>query len=172
MDDSPNAIPAPTDWVGRLLLSISYVFAMVAGLIMTALTIMVVVSVFGRWLFSAPIFGDFEMVAIGTAVAVFLMLPYCHMKRGNVVVDLFMTWAPQKFQMFLDVLGALVLAAISILLAWRMVIGGFDMVEYNEVSYILAIPLWWAFPFGVSSFVLLAACSLYTAFMDLMGTFK
>ena len=71
---------------------------------MVGLAGMVVVSVLGRWLFSAPVFGDFEMVGMGTAIAVFLYLPYCHMRRGNVIVDLFLSRTPKRLQIFFDVI--------------------------------------------------------------------
>ena len=152
--------------IGRALHFASYIFAMLGGLIMTALTVMTVVSVIGRWLFSAPIFGDFELVEIGTAVSVFLFLPYCHMNRGNVIVDLFLAWTSKTVQTLFDILGSIALSIIAGLLAWRMTIGGFDMFEYNETTYILALPVWGAFPFAVASLVLLALCSAYTAVHD------
>lgn len=157
--DYPNPI-------GRALYLSSRLAAMLGGLIMTALIIMTVLSVLGRWLFSSPIYGDFEMVEMGTAISVMLFLPYCHMNRGNVIVDLFLSWAPKRVQMVFDVLGSVALSVIAALLAWRMVYGGLEMVKYSETTYILALPLWWAFPFAVFSFALLALCTAYTAVYD------
>lgn len=153
----------PADPVGRALFFISYIFALFGGVVMAGLTLMTVLSVFGRWLFSKPIYGDFEMVAMGTAVAVFLFLPYCQMKKGNVVVDLFLSGTPVRFQRFFDMVGDLILGAISGMLCWRMVLGGTDMLSYNEVSMILGIPVWIAFPFAVAAFALLALCCVYSA---------
>ena len=172
--DSSEAPPEqmPEQSIGRALHFISYLFAILGGFIMMALVVMTVVSVLGRWLFSAPIFGDFELVELGTAISVFLFLPYCHMNRGNVIVDLFLSWAPKRVQAFFDVLGSVALSLIAGLLAWRMSMGGFDMLEYNETSYILALPVWAAFPFAVSSLGLLAMCAAYTAVIDGLKVFK
>jgi TRAP-type C4-dicarboxylate transport system permease small subunit len=139
------------------------VFALAGGVLMAWLAVMTVISVFGRWLFSAPIYGDFEMVAMGTAVSVFLFLPYCQMRKGNVVVDVFLNWAPNRVQRFFDLIGQLVLATIAGALAWRMWLGAEDMLKYNEISMILGIPVWIAFPFGVAGFAMLAVCCLYDA---------
>jgi len=139
---------------------------------MTGLTVMVVISVLGRWLISAPIYGDFEMVEMGTAISVFLFLPYCHMSRGNVIVDLFMAWAPKRVQVFLDIVGSVALSLIAGVLAWRMILGGLEMVSDNETTYILALPLWWAFPFAVFSLGLLALCTAYTAVHDGIRIFR
>ena len=51
-----------------------------AALVLIALILLTVVSVVGRALFSAPIPGDFELVEIGMAVAVFAFLPYCQLR--------------------------------------------------------------------------------------------
>ncbi len=166
MSELQTEIARPADRVGRVLFSVSYGFALLGGFIMAGLAAMVVVSVAGRWLFSAPIFGDFEMVAFGTAVAVFLFLPYCHMRRGNVIVDLFLSWAPRRVQGFFDIVGSVLLCAIAGTMAWRMTLGGVDFLAYNDTTYILALPLWWAFPFTVAASGLLALCCFYTAARD------
>lgn len=156
----------PADPVGRALHLFSYVLVLAGGLLISGVTVMTVVSVMGRYLFNAPIQGDYELATMGTAITVFLFLPYCHLRRGNVVVDLFLAWAPRRVQVFFDALSGLLLAAIAAGLAWRMTYGGFDMHRYNEVSYILALPVWPVFPFAVMSLALLAAVSLYMAYRD------
>ncbi len=172
MTETSEQVPRPSDPIGRALFGCAYFFALAGGLLMTAIAIMVVVSVLGRWLFLAPIFGDFEMVEIGTAVAVFLFLPYCHLTKGNVIVDLFLSWAPAKVRSAFDVASGVLLAVIAAVLAWRMVLGGLDMHRYHEVSIILAIPIWPVFPVAVASFTLLAAACLYTSARDLKGLFE
>ncbi len=172
MTESPAEFSPSDHRVGRVLFACSYALALIGGVIMVGLTALVVISVTGRWLFSAPIFGDFEMVAMGTAVSVFLFLPYCHMNRGNVIVDVFLSWAPRKVQSFFDIIGSLVLAVIAGVLTWRMTLGGLEVFEYSETTYILALPLWWAFPFAVASFALLTICCLFTATQDLARTFR
>lgn len=156
----------PTDPVGRALHFCSYILVLAGGFLMSALTVMTVVSVVGRYLFNSPIQGDYELVTMGTAIAVFLFLPYCHLQRGNVVVDIFLSWAPRKVQTFFDGASGLLLAAIAGGLAWRMIHGGLDMHKYGEISYILALPVWPVFPCAVLALGLLSAACFYTAFRD------
>ena len=166
--ETPDATtPRPTGPVGHTLLLSARAFALLGGIIMVGLASMVVASVLGRWLLSSPVFGDFEMVSMGTAIAVFLYLPYCHMRRGNVIVDLFLSRTPKRLQIFCDVIGSVALAAIAGMLCWRMAVGGLEILKTNETTYILALPLWWAFPSAVAAMGLLALCCFYTASIDL-----
>jgi TRAP-type C4-dicarboxylate transport system permease small subunit len=166
MAETDTEAARPADPVGRALFSCAYVLILIGGFLMAALTVMSVISVLGRYLFSAPVPGDFELVTMGTAIAVFLFLPYCHLQRGNIVVDLFLSWAPRKVQVFFDGASGLLLAAIAGVLSWRMAQGGLDMHRCNEVSYILALPIWPVFPVAVLALALLAASCLYTAVRD------
>lgn len=172
MSDTDVNHTRPADPVGRVLFFFSYWLAMLGGAVMTGLALMVVVSVMGRWLFSSPIYGDFEMVAMGTAAGVSLFLPYCQLKKGNVVVDLFLAWASNGLQRIMDTLGAILLAAISGMLTWRLWIGTFELYEANETTMILGITIWWALPFITVSFAMLTVASLYTAARDLAEAAK
>jgi TRAP-type C4-dicarboxylate transport system permease small subunit len=166
MADTQTERARPTDPVGRALHFCSYILVLAGGFLMSGLTVMTVVSVTGRKLFNSPIQGDYELVTIGTAIAVFLFLPYCHLQRGNVVVDLFLSWAPKRVQTLFDALSGLLLAAIAGGFGWRMALGGQDMHRYNDVSYILALPTWPVFAIAAPALVLLSACGLYTAVRD------
>jgi TRAP-type C4-dicarboxylate transport system permease small subunit len=63
--------------------------AIFGGVLCAVIAALVTVSVTGRYLFSAPIPGDYDIVGIIAGCAVFAFLPYCQMIRGNVVVDFF-----------------------------------------------------------------------------------
>jgi len=171
MAEIGNTSDIPADAAGRALHRVSYVLAIAGGGIMIALIVMVVSSILGRSLINTPIYGDFELVGIGTGIAVSLFLPYCHMCRGNVFVDLFLAQAPPRVRLACDAAGSLILAALAGALAWRTVAGAQDMIAYHEVSIILAIPVWWAFPFVIVSLGLLSLCALYTAWRDGRGLF-
>jgi TRAP-type C4-dicarboxylate transport system permease small subunit len=158
----------PADPAGRVLYLLAYTFVLIGGAIMAAVTVMTVTSILGRWLFLSPIYGDFELAAIGTAISVFLFLPYCHLLRGNVVVDLFLAWAPERVQILFDAVGSAMLGVIGGVLAWRMALGGADMFRYGEVSIIVGFPIWIPFPFAVAAGALLALCCLYTTVRDVL----
>ena len=153
--------------LGRMLHGISYGGAIAGSVVMAGLVIMVTASVIGRSLFNAPVYGDFELVSMGTALSVSLFLPYCHLRRGNVIVDLFLANAPRSVRAACDIFSGLLLAAIMVLLTWRSVLGGMDMGAHHDVTMILGLPVWVIFPPLVFSLGLLAICCLYTAWQDL-----
>lgn len=153
----------------RSLHALAEKFAVLGGLLLCALAVLTVLSVLGRNLFSLPIPGDFEIVAMGTAVCVMLCLPWCQLQRGQIKVDLFLDKAPRRLTGILDALGGILCALIAALFAWRMLLGLLDALRDRDVTVILGLPLWWIYPFAIASFALLAACCAYTAQSDLRG---
>jgi len=93
--------------LGRVLELGSTALALVGGLVLTALMLMSIGSIAGRWLFSRPLPGDFELVEIGSGLAIFLFLPACQLRGANVIVDFFTTGVSRRGQAWLDALGAL-----------------------------------------------------------------
>ena len=149
--------------LGEQLHRISAWFAIAGGCVLAAMVTLVVISILGRAMFSSPVPGDFEIVALGTAVAIFLFLPYCYMQKGNVAVDIFISRMPAGVQRAMDVLAATLFGAVAALFAWRSVFGLADTVRNGDISMILGFPVWVVHPFGVASFALLAVCCFYTA---------
>ena len=141
-------------------------FAVAGGLIFCLMALLVLTSVLGRFIFLLPVPGDFEIVGIGTAISVFLCLPYCQLHRGNVTVDLFVSAMSRRAQSRFEILAGCMYATLALLFAWHMALGFMDMLRQGDMTIILGIPLWLAFPFAVSSFLLLAICSLLTAYED------
>ena len=137
--------------------------AVLGGVIALAVAILVVLSVLSRWLFSAPIPGDFEVAQIGTAAAVFAFLPYCHLMRGNIVVDTFTNRLPVHALRGIDGLWDLVYAAAMGLVAACLARGTWDIYQSHEVSMVLRIPAWPGIAFGALCCALLALLSLTTA---------
>jgi TRAP-type C4-dicarboxylate transport system permease small subunit len=159
-----DEVAPPEDGLGRLLHRLSSGFALTGGLVLVAMTLLVVTSVLGRAIFSFPVPGDFEIVGLGAGIAIFLFLPYCYVQRGNVAVDIFVKHTPAGIRRSLDSFAALIFALVAALFAWRMLFGLADTFYYEDISMIVGVPLWWAYPFAVASFGLLTVNALYTVF--------
>lgn len=142
------------------------VFALAGGVLLSLMAGLVVISIVGRVVFGQPVAGGFEIVAMGTAISVFLCLPYCHWQRGNVVVNLFFSDEEKRLTHRLDALAAAFYGAIAMAFAWRMSAGLVDAIRYQDISVIIGLPLWWAYPVAVASFLLLAASCAVTAISD------
>lgn len=135
-----GAEPAPPPMMDRIARTI----AICGGLFMLAAAIMVTTSVLLRWLLRSGIRGDFEMVQIATAVAVFAFLPLCQIRRGNVFVDTFTLRTPTWINRGLDRLWDVVYAGFAFLIGWRLILGGLDAIASRTSSMVLAIPVGWA----------------------------
>jgi len=154
--------------LGRLLGALCAVFAAAGGLLIALLALLTVISVGGRFLFAAPIPGDFELVEMGCAVAVFAFLPYGQWTRGNVKVDFFTQRIGSRWRARFDAAGSLLYALAAAVLAWRMSHGGLEFYRYGEQTMILGMPRWWAFVPIVPTLVLLSVVCLYTAWRSLI----
>lgn len=142
---------------------------MLGAAVLLAVVMLSVVSVAGRRLFSSPISGDVELVQLGCAIAVAAFLPYCQMRRGHVIVDIFTARASLRLRRLLDAFSALLLFACAGLLAWRNWVGTSSVIGNEETTMILGVPVWWAYAPLVAAFALLAATALYCAWQDLRG---
>lgn len=136
---------------------------------LAACAVVTVVSVLGRFFLSTPIPGDIEIVALLMGAGVSLCLPYCQIKRGNVVVDIFTQDAPPRVRILLDLLGCLCVALIGAVLAWRMGLGGIELRASADQTMVLRLPTWIAFPVIVPSMALLALAGLLGAWQEWMA---
>lgn len=102
-------------------------------------------SVVLRALTTRPIQGDVEITQFGIALAVSLMLPWCQLQGGNIIVDFFTQRLGQRPLRLLDGLGCVLLAAMYLLLAWRTGVGAAAVHEAGETSMIRSWPMWWVY---------------------------
>ncbi|MGH7300517.1 MAG: TRAP transporter small permease, partial [Candidatus Rokuibacteriota bacterium] len=128
--------------MARVLEGLARAFALAGGALLVALTVMSVASVAGRAVLGTPVPGDFELVQVACGASIAAFLPYCQLRRGNIIVDFFTARAGKRVQGALDALGALALAAVMGLLAWRTVGGMLTVKASGEVSMIVGFPTW------------------------------
>jgi TRAP-type C4-dicarboxylate transport system permease small subunit len=138
-------------------------FAFGGGAILVALTGMSVASITGRALLGRPVPGDFELVQVACGVAIAAFLPYCQLQRGNIIVDFFTARASRRVQGVLDVFGALALALVLAVLAWRTAAGMVAVRAAGEVSMIVGFPIWIGYAAIVPSLALATLVALSTA---------
>ena len=142
-------------------------FAICGGMLLAGLSGLIVASALGRHVLAAPIPGDNEIANLMTGAGVALMLPYCQIRKGNVIVDVFTLRASPRARAVLDAIGSLCVGAIGFLLAWRLGLGAWDLYRYNDETMMLRLPTWIGLIPVVPSFVLLGVASLVTLRRDL-----
>lgn len=122
--------------------------AILGGVLLLALTLMVVVSVAGRALIDfglQPVPGDFELVEMGIGIAVFFFLPWCYVRGSHATVDLLYMHMPAWFKRGINILSDVLMLAAWIILTWRLWDGMLEKKEYMETTFILLMPVWWAY---------------------------
>lgn len=100
----------------------------------------------GSWTFRiGPVPGDFELVEVLTAFAVFSFLPWCQLRRAHANVDVFTSFLPERINRVIDLVTELLMTLVMILIAWRLWYGMTDKMRYSETTFILQYPVWWGF---------------------------
>jgi TRAP-type C4-dicarboxylate transport system permease small subunit len=128
-----------------------------AGVLLTVITLMTCVSVIGRNTVGWTIVGDFELTGSAAGAAIALFLPWCQWRRGNIGVDFFTAKASPATRARLDRAGTLLLALVMALMTWRSAVGGLNAWQSKSGSMMLGFPEWVVYAFIVPSFALTAA---------------
>lgn len=175
------------DRIGMVLNALSRWLAYFGGTVLTAIALMTVVSIIGRALTGfglGPIKGDFELVEIGSAVAIFSFLPWCQLNQGHVTVDILAGRFSSRIQQLLQVIGNLTIAMIAIVITWRLWKGMGERVTWFEQSlrdtlgfgykpfsveetYILGMPVWYGYALGLVGAILFSIVAVYTVFRSI-----
>src|SRR5688572_23939577 len=152
-------IEAPCEWL-----------ALAGGAVLTGIALMSAVSIVGRALLSRPIQGDYELVQMGTAIFVACCLPLAQIRYANIIVDFFTTRASPRAQAGLDALGALVVAIVMTLVAWRTAVGTIDIMRSGQTTTILGVPTWYTYLAMLPGLTLCAVAAYCCAFEKLRET--
>lgn len=138
----------------KILQLLAKLCAILAGVLLTAITLMTCASLMGRNLLGATLVGDFELTGVVTGAAIALFMPLCQIMRGNIMVDFFTARMSKTSNENLDRFGALLLAVMFGLLAWRTSLGGLNSYTTHSETQILGFPEWVVFAAMVPPFVL------------------
>ena len=163
--DSAEAGPAgpasgsPEARIGAWFERVSRTAAMAGGLLLIGVMAMTVISVIGRYIFNAPIPGDYEITELVCGVAVFAFFPYCHMRNANIVVEFFTARLSARRKTMLDTVHNFAFTLVAALIAWRLFVGGLHKLADEETTLFLDIPIHWGyFPALLGAVLLTAVC--------------
>ena len=172
----------------RLIALMAQTMALLGGVVLCALVLMVCTSVAGRgladlaqtgalgglgtWLLDrgvGPITGDFELVEAGMAFAIFAFLPLTQLNGAHATVDVFTSRFGPRVNHVLATFWSLVMAAVILLITWRLYVAMQDKLRYGETTYLIQFPIWWAYAASLVAAVATSIVSLYCAAMRLTG---
>jgi TRAP-type C4-dicarboxylate transport system permease small subunit len=137
--------------------------AILGGLLALAVAVLATTSVLMRWLFNAPIDGDFEFVKMATAVAVFAYLPYTQARRGNIMVDTFTGWLPPGVRNVIDAFWDLIYAGFMGYLFYCLVYGTLGSITSGETTMQRQLLLWPSIAVTTALCGLVAVTAIFTA---------
>ena len=126
----------------RVLEKLAKLCAILAGVLLTTITLMTCASLIGRNTIGVTLVGDFELTGVAAGAAIALFMPWCQLRRGNIIVDFFTAKASERTNAALDRFGALLLGAAMALLAWRATLGGLNAWTNNSGTMMIGFPEW------------------------------
>lgn len=177
--------------MGKLFLALARGMAVLGGIVLGLLVLLTCLSVAGRVLNTAlhgetaqslfpglaerlldwgvgPILGDFELVEAGMAFTIFAFLPLCQIAGAHASVDIFTARLPGRARRALEAVIEWVFAAVLILIAWQLWLGLLDKMRYNETTYLLQFPIWWAYAASLFAAVVAALTGVWVALARLV----
>jgi len=162
-------------------------FAIVGGLVLSALIMLTCLSIAGRLVNSllysgvmqeflprvaaallatgvGPISGDFELVEAGMAFCIFAFLPLCQLNGAHASVDIFTSRMPRKLNRLLRMSVEIIFAAVMILIAVQLFAGMESKRASGQTTLLLQFPVWWGYAISVPGALAAALVALHIAF--------
>lgn len=138
------------------LVQLARACAVLAGVLLTGITLMTCISLIGRNTIGATILGDYELTAVAAGAAVALFMPLSQLRREHIIVDFFTARVPARINARLDRLGSLLFAVMMGVLVWRTSIGAIDAYQSQSTTMLAGFPEWIAYGVMVPPFALAA----------------
>ena len=155
--------------VSTLLRRMAWAFALVGAAAALGAAFITVASITLRALTTRPIQGDVELTQFAIAFSISLCVPWCQLRGANIIVDFFTQQLPAARIRMLDGIGAVLIAVMFALLAWRTGVGAFAVHEAGETSMIRGLPMWWVYASLAPGLALAALIALLQASLHWRG---
>ncbi|QIM47893.1 TRAP transporter small permease [Pusillimonas sp. DMV24BSW_D] len=114
-----------------------------AALFLLIMMSLMFADVLGRYFFSNPISGAYELTEILLALVVFFALPLVTHEKGHITVALFDAWLSDTIKRIKSLAINLTMVVIQGVMTWRLYLHASDMIAYGDVSMFLRIPYGW-----------------------------
>ena len=117
--------------------------AVVAGAILTAITVALIVNVAVRVAGAGGLFGMVDAIELGLMASTFLAAPWVLMKNGHVVVDIALMAMPPRTQRKVNLATMLLGAAMSLVLTWSSASAlSISLERGSMIRGVLVLPEW------------------------------
>lgn len=119
---------------------ISWLLAIAAGLVLTALVGLTFVDVVLRYVFSDPILGSKDILQMGMVIVVFLGAPFTWRVGGHIVVDLLPDYRNPIVAKLRDLSVRLMVLVLFGLLAWQAWVRAEETALLGEATNMIELP--------------------------------
>ena len=126
----------------RILERLSHGVEVVAGVIMALVTVLVVASAVGRYLFAYPLPDAFDMSRLLLGAAIMWGFASVGYRGSHIKVDLLAEALPAGPRRWVDAFAWTVLLVFTALLAWKMFERVASAAVSNESTMDLRLPAW------------------------------
>ena len=127
--------------LARWELGFDKVLGFLAALVLMLLMIITFIDVLGRYLFSAPLPGAFELTEIMMAMLIFAGLPLVSRANQHVTVNLIVGILSPIILHLQRLITQAIMAVILAVMAWRMWIKAEEMLEQGDETAYLLLPI-------------------------------
>ncbi|MBT3917476.1 MAG: TRAP transporter small permease [Rhodospirillaceae bacterium] len=118
----------------------------VVGLIgLIAVTLLIIIDVLLRWLFSSPIDGLNEVLNLFYAVIMASFFPTGLVDKTHITITFLGSWLGPKASYILDSFGSFMTFLFFCVVGWQFIVLSTEFFETTETTWVLAWPVapWW-----------------------------
>ncbi len=134
-------------WAERVVFPLNRVMHTVGLVILLLLMFLTVGDVVGRYFFTMPIPGTFELTNFMLALIVFFSLGYTQIRRGHISIDVLVSRFSPRAQAIIDSITCLFALGLFSLVTWQSVRYASRLFAGHDVSGILSLPI---YPFVIA----------------------
>ncbi|RVV98112.1 TRAP transporter small permease [Mesobaculum littorinae] len=126
----------------RTLERICQAVEVIAGLLLGAVTLLVVASAVGRYLFAAPVPDAFDISRLMIGACIMWGFASVGYRGTHIKVDLFVEMVGPRIRRWVDFFAWAVLLVFVVLLTWKMLGRVESAFASNESTFDLRLPVW------------------------------
>jgi TRAP-type C4-dicarboxylate transport system permease small subunit len=113
----------------------------ISATVLFAMMLVTAVDVAGRYLFSRPLPGGFELTEMMLAALIYCGLPLVSKRREHIVIDTFDPFMPRWLKRGLDMLAEVVCALALGGIGWLIFRRALRVADYGDTTAVLRLPL-------------------------------
>ena len=114
--------------------------------VLAAMMALTGIDVVGRYFFSKPVPGSFEITELLMPMMISLGLAYCTFERGHVKVDIAILRLPRRGHAIASFIADITFLVLYLLITWQTVYRVQSFIDTKSITNVLYIPV---FPFAI-----------------------